>query len=269
MLCAVGGDHDHVGDIPDGGGVVAAQRVQNDRRDGVDHRVLLHIQQKEVVHGAFKEFPQHADGHGEAERHQGQEQRGQRDGESFASVEDIHQGEADGGAEEPVEGVEHGVPVGERNVVRLDLPQNFCGEDKEEDDDLQRVRQVDVDLSFNKGRDQKQNQREDTEKHIFKVTIEKLGHHHKNDQDAQDHVERGHALFLLDLLSQGHTASGKILSLSHHRPPSGAGRRRSKSRLFYHSPNDDARDKPHWHRMERGDYLWIYATIRSWWGTSG
>ena len=31
-------------------------------------------------------------------------------------------------------------------------------------------------------------------------------------------------------------------------------------------PNDDARDKPHWHRMERGDYLWIYATIRSWWG---
>ena len=40
MLCAVGGDHDHVGDIPDGGGVVAAQRVQHDRRVKVNYRMI-------------------------------------------------------------------------------------------------------------------------------------------------------------------------------------------------------------------------------------
>ena len=54
-------------------------------------------------------------------------------------VAQVHQREADGGTEKPVESVEHGVPVGKGGVVRLDLAQDLCGEDKEHDDDFQRV----------------------------------------------------------------------------------------------------------------------------------
>ena len=96
--------------------------VQHHRGDGVDHRVLLHIQQEELVHGALEELPQHADGHGEAEGHNGHEHGGEGQGKALMPVEQVHQGEADGGTEKPVEGVEHGVPVGEGGVVRLDLP---------------------------------------------------------------------------------------------------------------------------------------------------
>ena len=33
----------------------------------MEHGVLLHVEQQELVHGELEELPKHADGHGEAE----------------------------------------------------------------------------------------------------------------------------------------------------------------------------------------------------------
>ena len=119
-------------------------------------------------------------------------------------VAQVHQGEADGGAEEPVESVEHGVPVGEGGVVRLDLAQNLRGEDEEHDDDLQRVGQVDLEPALQDCGEQEQDQCQDAEEHVFKVPVEELGHHDQDDQQAQHQINGGdHALSLQGLVGRG------------------------------------------------------------------
>ena len=122
----------------------------------MDHRVLLHVQHHQLIHAALEELPQHPDGHGEAEGHDGHEHRGQGQGKLLRPVEHIHQGEADGGAQKAVEGVEHGVPVGDPLIVGVDLPQDFGGVDEAEDGDLQGGGQLDVELHLNPAGDIKE-----------------------------------------------------------------------------------------------------------------
>ena len=66
-------------------------------------------------------------------------------------VAHVHQRKADGGTQEAVQGVQHGVPVGEGGVKGPDLAQNLSGEDEEKDDDLQGVGQIDLQALFKNG----------------------------------------------------------------------------------------------------------------------
>ena len=75
LLGAVSGDHDHINNVFDGYRVVSAGGVQHHGTDGVNHRIFLHIQKKEIIHGKLEKFPQHTDGHGKAEGHHRQVDR--------------------------------------------------------------------------------------------------------------------------------------------------------------------------------------------------
>lgn len=93
-----------------------------------------------MIRAILEEFPQHADGHGEAEGHDSQEEGRQSEGEALSAVQHIHQSKADGCAGEAVESVEHRIPMGNDDVEVVNLAQYLRRVDKKEDDDLQRVR---------------------------------------------------------------------------------------------------------------------------------
>ena len=111
--------------------------------------VLLHIGVQIGIGGEFKEFPQHADGHRETEGNDGQKQRGQLDREPFASVEDIHQGKPDGSHQKAGYRVQHGVPIGNLSVIRVDCSQDFSRKDEAVDDGLKDRGQVDAERAVN------------------------------------------------------------------------------------------------------------------------
>ena len=113
-------DGDRV-DAVDGDGNVAVGGIQHDGGDGLHHRVLLHIHVEQTVHAELEELPQHADGHGEAERRQRHIDGGQLKFDAAVAVENVDEGEARGGAEEARGGVEHGVPMGIGDEIALQL----------------------------------------------------------------------------------------------------------------------------------------------------
>ena len=152
-----------------------------------------------MVHGELEELPQHADGHGEAEGGDRHEEGGQVEGHLFLPIEDIHQGEADGGAEEAVHGVEHGVPAGIAGIIGLDLPQNFGGVDEQEDDNLQGVGQINMKAPLKHGGQHEQHQGEDAQQHVLIVLVEELGHQHEHHRQPQDEVHGVDQFFVLDV----------------------------------------------------------------------
>ena len=140
----------------------------------MDDKVLLHVKSEGEVHKTLKKLPENTDGHGEAEGHNGHEHRGQRQGEALVPVEHIHQRKADGGAEKAVDGVQRSVPALDGGVEGLDLAQNLSGEDKQQDDDLQCVRQIDHQLFFKDGGQHEEHQCQHSHENIFVVFVEKL-----------------------------------------------------------------------------------------------
>ena len=104
---------------------------------------------EEHVHAELKELPEDADGHGKAKGHQRQEDGGEVEGEALVVVEEHHHGEAHRRRQEAVEGVEHGVPMGDHHVKGVDLSQNLRRVDEAEDGDLQGGRQLNVELHLN------------------------------------------------------------------------------------------------------------------------
>ena len=113
-------DGDRV-DAVDGDGNVAVGGIQHDGGDGLHHRVFLHIHVEQTVHAELEELPQHADGHGEAERRQRHIDGGQLKFDAAVAVENVDEGEARGGAEKASGGVEHGVPMGIGDEIALQL----------------------------------------------------------------------------------------------------------------------------------------------------
>lgn len=96
--------------------MVTAGGVQHHAANGVDHGILLHIQQKQLVHGTLKKFPDHANRHGKAECHNGQVQWGERKADLFLPVEDIKQREPGGRAQKGRSGCAARYPNREGNV---------------------------------------------------------------------------------------------------------------------------------------------------------
>jgi len=132
--------------------------------------------------------------------------------------------------------VEHGVPVGKGGVVRLDLAQDLCGEDKEHDDDFQRVGQVDLEPALQDRGKQEQDQRQDTEEHVFKVSVEELGHHDQDDQQAQHQINGSdHALLPKRLVGCGQKIVLFLGLLAHSTSfcVLDGWKRRSRARLAY------------------------------------
>ena len=158
----------------------------------MNHGVLLHVQHHQLIHAALEKLPQHPDGHGEAEGHNGHEDGGEGQGELLRPVEHVHQGEADGGAQEAVDGVENGVPAFEGGVKGADFPQNLGGEDEEHDDDLHGVGQVDHQRPLEDGGQQEAHQSQRAQEHALIVPVEELGHHGDDDQKAQQDVDHRH-----------------------------------------------------------------------------
>ena len=143
-----------------------------------------------MVHGELEELPHHPHGHGEAEGHHCHVEGAQVQRDPFGAVENVHQGKANGGAQKAVGGVEHGVPVGEGDVVVLNFAQNLRSEDKQQNDDLQGVRQFNAQPPLEGGGEHEQHQGEDTQGHIFIILIEYGGHQHEDHQHTQHKVHR-------------------------------------------------------------------------------
>ena len=92
--------------------------------------------------------------------------------------------------------------MGEGHIVCADLPQDLRCVDKQQDDDFQRIGQVNVQFTLQHGRQGKQDQGEKAEKYIFKIPIEKLGQHHQDHRDAQKRVKDHHGLLFFPQVAQ-------------------------------------------------------------------
>lgn len=122
LLGAVGVNHDGIHNILDVDNGIAAGGVQVHRIDDVNHGILLHIHAQKLVHTEFIELPQHPHRHGKAEGNNGQIQRRELEGKLVVPVQHVHQAEADGGAKEAVDGVQHGIPIGNADIEAVDFP---------------------------------------------------------------------------------------------------------------------------------------------------
>lgn len=187
-LGTVGLNNDDIGDILQHNGGVAARGVQHDGANRVDDGVLLHIEEEQLVHRTLKKFLDDAGGHRKAERHDGQIQRRQVEPRLAVAVQNVQQGKADGRAQKAVQRVQHRVPVGEGDVVRADLAHDFRCINEQQDDDLQRVRQGDVQLFFQDAGHHEQDKRQHAEKNVFKVAVENLCQHDQHNRDAQQDI---------------------------------------------------------------------------------
>ena len=152
----------------------------------MDDGVLLHVRVQEGVHEKLKELPQNPDGHGKAESQQGQEKGGELKGQLFIVVEQDDHGEAHRRGQKAVEGVEHGVPVGDHHVKGVDLPQDLRGENEAQNGDLQRRRQLDAQLHLHPAGDIQQQQRQCAEEHALIAAQHHLAHQHHQHQNPQD-----------------------------------------------------------------------------------
>ena len=128
---------------------IQAVRVKHNRVDFVHNPVLLHIHVQIGIGGELEELPQDTDGHGKAECDDGQEQGRQFHREAFASVKDIHECKADCRHQKTVYGVQHGVPIRDFGVIRVDFSQDFSRKDEAVDDGLKDRGQVDAERAVN------------------------------------------------------------------------------------------------------------------------
>ena len=180
---------DHGGcNVVDRIGVIAACGIQSDGVDGMYDGIFLHIQPEKQIHQTFKEFPDHAHGHGKTECNQRQEKRRQMDRGSLVIVENHHQRKADGGGEKAIQCVEHRVPERKEHIEFTDFSENLCGKDKQQDHDFQGGGQFDFKVYLDETRNDKQKQDQNTEKNIFVILVEKLPDHYENYKCAQNNI---------------------------------------------------------------------------------
>ena len=195
-------DDDDVRDVVNRDDLVAARLVELNGADGVHDGVLLHVKAEEIVSGVLEELPEHADGHGEAERDDRQIDRRELEGEHVALVEQIDQRKADGRAQKAVERMEHGVPVRHADVEAVELAEDFCGEDEQQDDDLHRAGQLHVQPAGEHAGQDEQHQRHHAEEDAFKIEAHGGADEREDDQRTQHEIHRQRALLRIvgDLL---------------------------------------------------------------------
>ena len=182
----------HGGDAVDGDGDVAVGGIQHHRGDGVDHGVLLHVHAEQPIHAEFEEFPQHAHRHGKAEGRQRHIDRGQLEFDAAVAVENVDERKAGGGAQEAGGGVQHGVPVVERDEIAFQFAQYLRRENKQQNDDLQRGRQLDAEVLLDEKRQHEQHQHQQAYKGALVFAAEDGGHQRGQHDQPQDRVYGEH-----------------------------------------------------------------------------
>ena len=185
----------------------------------MDDGVLLHVHMEQPVHGKLPELPQDAHGHGEAKGRHGTVDRGEVKLDAAVAVENVNHGKADGRRQKAAGGVEHGVPIGVGEIVALELPENFRGEDKEQDDDFQGVGEVNVEPALDEGRQHEEHQRQQAGEGAFVVApddvVYQQGAHDKPQGKIQDQHRFGAVggEFLQPLSSLAHLVSSSLVRL--------------------------------------------------------
>ena len=152
----------------------------------MDDGVFLHIGMEKEVHSKLKKLPQHANGHGEAECHQRQEERRQVEGQPLIVVQQQYHGKAHGRRQEAVEGMEHSVPPRNDHIEGIDLAQNLRREDEAQNGDFQRRRQFDVQLHLNPAGRIQQQQRQNAEEGAFIASPHDLAYQRHDHQGSQN-----------------------------------------------------------------------------------
>ena len=88
--------------------------------------------------------------------------------------------------------MQHGIPVGDMGIIGTDLTENFGGVDEQQDNDFQRVGQINAQLPFQQRRQGEQDQRQDTEKDVLIVAVDKLGNENADDRQPEKNVQSRH-----------------------------------------------------------------------------
>ena len=178
---AIGGDDIGLSNILDANNGLHSVWVEGDGVDARDEHILLHIDAEEIIEGKFKEFPEHPDGHGEAEGHHGEIEGGEADILAVV-IEQLNHREANGSSEEAIDGVEHRIPAGDGHIEMVDLAKNFCGEDEEIDAGLECRWTVNLEAILHQRRDEEEKQGKQAEGGAVVVAVKNSTNHCQNNE---------------------------------------------------------------------------------------
>lgn len=167
---------------------VRIRGIERNRGNRGHDRVLLHVHAEEGIERELDELPEHADGHREAESDERHVDRRQVDLVARA-VQEIDKREADRGAEKPVQGMEHGIPAWNQDIVVVDLAQNLCREDEDVDDVLEERRNVHMRPVLEKRRHKEEDKHKDGDSDTFPACCHDAADERHEHQDAQDRIE--------------------------------------------------------------------------------
>ena len=213
QLLPVDGDG---GDTVDGDGNIFIGRIQHDGGNGAHHRVLLHVHVEETIHAELEELPQHTHRHGEAESRQRHVNRGELELDPAVAVENVDQREACGGAEKTGGGVQHGVPVGKRDEVALQLAQYLGGEDEQQDNDLQCGGKLDAEVLLDEEGQHEQHQYQQADEGTLIFAADDGGHQRSQHNEPQNQIHGEHGGLAADGRLQVAWLRGKF-GMSFHR----------------------------------------------------
>ena len=124
-------------------------------------------------------------------------------GELFVVIEQQHHGKANGCGQKAVDGVEHGVPVGDVDIEGVDLAQNLRRENEAENGDFQRRRQLDSQPHLHPAWDVQQSDGQHAEKRALIVVQKNLAHQRDDDHHPQCVKDDKGAFVLSKLLCHG------------------------------------------------------------------
>ena len=196
-----GGVDDGFRNVGNGNQVSGVVRVQSDGAEAGYDIILLGVEVEDLVGGELEKLPQNANGHGETKGDDGDIQRRQLKGRAVL-IQQIHQREAHNRAQETIDGMQHGVPSGNQDVIVVDFSHDFCREDEQVDCHLKGGGNLNFELGFKKGRQQKQNQREHADRGAFVVSSEQAAAQGQKHQCPEDPVQIKGFSVCLDMILQ-------------------------------------------------------------------
>ena len=109
----------------------------------------------------------------------------------FVAVEQVHHGETERRADKARRRVQHGVPMRVGDKIALELAEDLGSENEDQDNDLQRARQLDAEVALHELRQHEQNQHQHAYERALIVFMNDRHDHDADDDQTQDPVD-GH-----------------------------------------------------------------------------
>ena len=119
--------------------------------------------------------------------------------DAWIAVHQIDERETDGRRDKAVERMQYRVPHRKAQIEGLRLSQDLRTKDEQQQDDLQRRRQLDLELHLNDAGNDQQEQGEQTQKDVFVVAVEQLQDRRQDDERPQQQVDGKWSFMLTDL----------------------------------------------------------------------